>query len=244
MNTRAIFLAALLGSACSKPAAPPAPAAPGAPAAPAKQGAIEGTIHFTGKAPPPGVFAAIPPDLTHVCGTLPQPGVVLGRDGGLSEVVAWVSGAQGPLSAAPAPPAIDQRGCAFHPRVVAAAQGAQLQLVNSDPLLHNVRAAAGAPRPFNVAMPITGMKVDMPLAGTPGLTRYICDVHPWMAAFVRTFDHPYFAVSDGEGRFTIRGVPAGAASLRFWHPVLGEQRAEVEIPENGVARPQIDWPAP
>jgi hypothetical protein len=244
----ALLLATALG-ACSQPAAPPsgstAAAATGTPpAAPRQQGTVEGTIHFTGKAPPP-LQVAVAADLTAICGeVLQQPRVEVGPGGGLGEVVVWVDGAHGPLSAAPPPPALDQRGCVYRPRVVAAAQGTQLTLINSDPLLHNVRTAAGAPRPFNTAMPITGMKVQMPLPTVPAVTRLTCDVHPWMVAFVRTFDHPYFAVSDQAGRFTIKGVPAGKATLGLWHPFLGEQRQEVDIPENGVARPQIEWPAP
>jgi len=238
----ATLLASLL-AACSQPSAPPSGAA-NAPAAPQKQGTIEGTIRFTGKEPPP-LQVPIPADLTAICGELlEQRRVEVGPGHGLGEVVAWVSGAKAPLSAAPAPPVLDQKGCAYHPRVLAAAQGTQLTATNSDPLLHNVRTAAGAPRPFNTAMPITGMKAQIPLPSTPAVTRLTCDVHPWMVAFVRTFDHPYFAVSDGAGRFTIQGVPAGKAALALWHPFLGERRLEVDVPENGVARPQIDWPAP
>jgi plastocyanin len=243
VKTSAFALAALL-SACSQPGAGDAAASSSAPAAPQKQGTIEGTVRFTGKEPMP-VQVAVSADLTHVCGELlEQRRAEVGPGGGLAEVVAWVAGARGPLSAAPAPPALDQKGCVYRPRVVAAAQGTALTVINSDPLLHNVRTAAGASRPFNTAMPITGMKAQMPLATSPGVTRLTCDVHPWMVAFIRTFDHPYFAVSDAAGHFTIRGAPAGKAELKLWHPFLGERKVEVEVPEDGVARPQVDWPAP
>jgi len=221
----------------------PAPAPAPGPPPPARQGSIEGSIRFLGPVPPP-LKVSIPADLARFCGqALEQPQAVVGEGGGLSEVVAWVAGARGPLSAAPAPPPLDQRGCAFHPRVVAAAEGGQLTVINSDPLLHNVRTASPTDRPANVAMPITGMKVQIPLAATPAVVRLTCDVHPWMVAHVRTFDHPYFAVSGADGRFAIRGAPAGKQVLQLWHPSLGEHQVEVEVPEGGVARPQIDWPA-
>lgn len=247
MKTPSLALAALL-AACSQPSTPSAgganTGAPAAAAAPQKRGTIEGTVRFTGKEPPPQQVA-VPADVTPICGELiEQRRAEVGPDNGLGEVVAWVAGAQGPLSAAPAPPVLDQKGCAYRPRVIAAAQGTALTVLNSDPLLHNVRTAAGSPRPFNTAMPITGMKAQLPLPATPAVTRLTCDVHPWMVAFVRTFDHPYFAVSDPAGHFTIQGVPAGKATLMLWHPFLGERRLEVDVPENGVARPQVDWPAP
>jgi plastocyanin len=246
VKTSALALSAALLAACSQPSAPSgsaaAPAA--AAAAPAKQGTIEGTVHFSGHEPPP-LQVAVAADLTSVCGeVLEQRRAQVGPNGGLGEVVVWVAGAQGPLSAAPAPPVLDQKGCVYRPRVVAAAQGTELTVTNSDPLLHNVRTASGSPRPFNSAMPITGMKVQMPLPPSPGVTRLTCDVHPWMVAFVRTFDQPYFAVTDEAGRFTIKGAPAGKATLKLWHPFLGERHLEVDVPENGVARPQVDWPAP
>jgi len=240
VKTSALALAALL-AACSQPSTPSQGGAPPA-AAPQKRGTIEGTIRFTGKEPMP-VQVAVAADLTAICGeVLEQRRVQVGPGNGLGEVVAWVAGAQGPLSAAPAPPVLDQRGCVYRPRVVAAAQGTELTVTNSDPLLHNVRTASGSPRPFNTAMPITGMKARLPLPTAPAVTRLTCDVHPWMVAFVRTFDHPFFAVSDESGRFTIQGAPAGKATLKLWHPFLGERKVEVDVPENGVARPQVDWP--
>jgi len=254
---RSILLCALLSASCADrsqsgggsttPAKPPAPAtlaAPPTPAAPAAPGTIEGVIRFTGKAPPP-LQVSIPGNLIGTCAdAVDPPSALIGPEGGLAEVVVWLSGATGPLSAAPPPPVLDQRGCVFRPRVLAAAQGAELTLLNSDPLMHNVRTTSGSPRHFNTAMPLTGMKVRMPLASTPAVVRLTCDVHPWMQAFVRTFDHPFFAVSDERGRFTIRGAPTGKASLLLWHPFLGERSAQVEVPEGGVARLQIDWTRP
>jgi len=223
---------------------PSSPAAPPEAPPPAKQGTIEGVVRFKGKEPLP-LQVAIPAELTLQCGELvQQPRVMVGKGGALAEVVVSVADAQGPLSAAPAPPPIDQYGCTFSPRVVAAAKGAQLTMINSDSLMHNVRSASGTDRPFNVAMPITGMKIQVPVASRSVVTRVTCDVHPWMVAMVHSFDHPYFAVTGEEGRFTIRGAPAGKGVLRLWHPFLGQRKFEVEVPEGGVARPQIDWPGP
>lgn len=40
---------------------------------------------------------------------------------------------------------------------------------------------------------------------------------PWMEGWVRVFDHPYFAVTDADGAFTIKDAPAGEWRLKIWH---------------------------
>lgn len=42
-------------------------------------------------------------------------------------------------------------------------------------------------------------------------------MHPWMDAKMFVFDHPYFAVTDDNGRFTIDKAPAGPCRLVVWH---------------------------
>jgi hypothetical protein len=56
-----------------------------------------------------------------------------------------------------------------------------------------------------------------------------CDVHPWMHAQVRTFDHPHFTTTSPDGRFLLPGLPAGEAQLHVWHPKLGETSAVVRV---------------
>jgi hypothetical protein len=43
-----------------------------------------------------------------------------------------------------------------------------------------------------------------------------CDVHPWMKAWVLVSDHPYFAVTDTNGNFSIDGIPAGTYEVVCW----------------------------
>ena len=42
-------------------------------------------------------------------------------------------------------------------------------------------------------------------------------------------DHPYYAVTDAEGMFTIRDIPPGTYSVTCWQESLGEQTAQVTI---------------
>ena len=84
------------------------------------------------------------------------------------------------------------------------------------------------------------------MAGGPDLTytfdkpepflKFQCDVHPWMFAWVSVFDHPYFAVSAADGKFTIKNVPAGKYTLEAVHRKLGTQTAEIEDKADGAAQ--------
>jgi plastocyanin len=161
----------------------------------------------------------------------PWPTLQLGEDGGLAAAVVSLEGAEPQPAEAPGrAPVIDQKACAFTPAVVAARAGTQVTFLNSDPLLHNVRADLGARTLFNVAMPVTGLRVTRALPATAGVVTLRCDVHPWMAATVRTFEHSAFTQTDANGYFTLAGLPPGPQRLNVWHPDFPERTVEVTLP--------------
>ena len=48
-----------------------------------------------------------------------------------------------------------------------------------------------------------------------------CNIHPWMKGWVRVFDHPYFAVTDADGKFEIKNAPAGKYNIVMWQEGQG-----------------------
>lgn len=154
--------------------------------------------------------------------------VVVDADGGLANVFVQVQGA----FPAPPPPrdpvVLDQRGCIYYPRVVGAQLGQAIVVGNSDPGLHNVHGQSPTINEFNVAQPLAGMTNEV-RPDTEGLITLRCDVHGWMLAFVHVVSHPHFAVSDTEGAFEVRNVPAGARTLRAWHEQYGELTMDVQV---------------
>jgi hypothetical protein len=52
---------------------------------------------------------------------------------------------------------------------------------------------------------------------------YKCSIHPWMNGYVRIFDHPYYAVTDEDGAFTLSNAPIGNYRLVVWHETKGFQ---------------------
>lgn len=136
---------------------------------------------------------------------------------------------------------IDQRGCLFSPRVVGLQAKQRLEFTNSDPTLHNLHLVPQVNREVNVAMP-TGIKPVVRRLSKPERAVPLgCDVHPWMAAHLFVLDHPFFAVSDGEGRAGLATAPwtdpwpTGRYQLRLWHPLVPEWTEVLDDPGRDVA---------
>jgi len=214
------------------------------------RGDVEGWVGLTGGIPAlPGLKTSA--GVERQCGPeVPDRSLVVGPEGALAFAVVSVEDAgEGPPSEeSPAAPVVDQKRCTYEPPVVAARAGSSLTVINSDPLMHNVRASASAPVSaptraplFNVAMPVTGQRIEKPLPATPGLVGLRCDVHPWMRATVKTFSHPFFAVTDAQGHFHIRGLPPGRHELLFWHERFPPKRTSVDVRAGVTVRQNLSW---
>lgn len=121
---------------------------------------------------------------------------------------------------------IDQPCCMFEPHALAARQGQSLVVKNSAPIPHNVNWTSRANGSGNLGTP-PGGQVTITAPNEEGLVtdRYPmlikCNVHPWMSAYVRVYDHPYYAVTDEEGNFEIKLAPVGPVRLFVWHEDVG-----------------------
>ncbi len=229
-RSKTLFGAALiLLTACTKDS--PATAPPKVhPAASGPTGWITGRVTARGTLPalkPQPLDAS----LHKQCGvSAPDLSLVVAADGALQFAVVSVDDAKpSPLPENFSPAFIDQKACAYHPSVVATRAGQPLKVKNSDPLMHNVRAMNEGKPVFNVAMPIENLTIDKPLPPAAGIVQLHCDVHPWMTAWVATFDHDLYAVTTADGQFRIDGVAVGRHPVKLWHPRLGEQKIEVEV---------------
>lgn len=125
------------------------------------------------------------------------------------------------LKATPPAVVIDQPQCQFTPRVVALREGQLLVVKNSSPVTHNVRWE-GANNPGGNETVPAGQSVRLANLKAERLPlRVSCSVHPWMIGRVAVFDHPYFAVTDGDGKFEIPLAPVGKYRLFVYHEGCG-----------------------
>ena len=109
---------------------------------------------------------------------------------------------------------MDQRGEQFVPRVLAVTVGTKVDFPNTDTTFHNVFSLARI-KTFDLgryAPHRTGsVKFDR-----PGIVPVFCDIHSNMSAYILVFNHPFFTVTEPDGRYSIPGVPPGAYTLRVW----------------------------
>ena len=127
------------------------------------------------------------------------------------------------------PVVIDQRGCIYHPRIQGARVGQTIEVKNSDQTLHNIHSLTTKTNAFNTGQPVAGMVFKFQLRAEEVMLNVKCDVHPWMVGYVGVVTHPYFAVTDATGAFTIANVPAGKHTLQVWHERYGPLTQTVEV---------------
>ena len=210
-------------------------------------GTIEGHVRLTGKLPGNTVIRmGMDPKCADINRgkQVVQQEYALRADGSLANVFVKLDG-DFPPSPVPAEPVIvDQQDCLFVPRVVGARVGQLVQFKNSDPLLHNVHGMTATTNDFNIAQPIQGSVNDVRLEQEDGMLRIKCDVHRWMTEYIGVVDHPYFAVSDANGSFVIRGVPRGEHTVVAWHEKLGALEQKVGVEPGATAAVELTYNGP
>jgi plastocyanin len=205
-------------------------------APPAFGGDVVGTVRFAGPVPPAHVVRATT-DLG-VCGAAPRPAVPLrlGSDNGLADAVVFIAHERLDGWRVPAATFVmDQRGCEFVPRLLVVPPGATLEVRNSDRLLHNFHTLSELNPRMNLAQRAGGRPLHVRFE-RPEFIHVTCDVHGtgFMRAWIVVAAHPYYAVTDGNGRFRLPGIPQGPHTLAVWHERLGRVTAPVTAAEGEV----------
>jgi len=200
-------------------------------------GNITGTVTLKGTAPSETPIQQAKDDFN--CGklhtTVPTTHHwVVGPKGELANVVVMLKGISGKSTGAAAPPAeLDQKGCEYTPPIMAIQTGQKLNVKNSDPVMHNVSTTpvntAGGNKPDNKAQMAGAPELTFTFPAAENFLRFKCDVHPWMFAWVTVVDHPYFAVTDKDGKFTIKDVPAGKYTVVAMHRKAAPNGVEKEV---------------
>jgi hypothetical protein len=199
-------------------------------------GSITGKVKFTGTAP---ANPKIDMSEEAACkGKYTSDPVVQVTGGMLAGTLVYVKSglpAGQKYPAATAPAVIDQEGCLYHPRTLAAMVCQPVEIRNSDPVLHNIKAVPKKNRGFNISQPTKGMKTTRTFTAAEVAIPLQCNVHGWMHANLAVLDHPFFATTGPDGSFTIAGLPPGTYQLEAWHEKLGVRTASVTVPATGNA---------
>jgi plastocyanin len=135
---------------------------------------------------------------------------------------------------------LDQRNQTFHPHVLAIVKGTTVKFVNSDRVAHNVFSFSST-KNFDLGRIVPNTFGQMTFE-KPGLVEVLCGFHSRMLAYIHVMEHPYFAIPDAQGRFTIKDLPPGTYRLRVWHERLGEVSKEVKVTEDRSVPIQLILP--
>ena len=209
---------------------------------PALAGDIVGKVKYAGTAPAPAKMQVTKDQA--VCGKVSHvdESLVVGADKGVKYVVVKVADPKDGKKMVPArKPALDQNGCKFVPHVEIVPAGQEIDIINSDGILHNIHSFPKNNTPFNKAQP--KFKRVMPVSfEKPDVVQIKCDVHSWMSAWVFVAGHPYYTVSASNGTFSMPDVPAGTYKVKAWHAKFGEKTADVTVSAGGAATADFSMP--
>jgi len=224
-----LLAAACTNASSSNPAdtrvTPPPPATPGV----TGHATLSGTVAFHGVVPAPvrSNKNSFPECARFARDSAGDFSLKLSPQGGVSSAFVWIKQGLPPGSypIPETPVTLDQKGCEFVPRVIGIRAGQPLELVNSDPMLHNVHAVSG----FNVPLPVAGFKTTRKFTQPRVMQQIGCDVHGWMKAYAGVVEHPFFAVTGEDGAYSIPNLPAGTYDAEVWHERLGRSHQSVTL---------------
>ena len=207
----------------------------------ASGGSVKGTVILKGAAPEPRKVAVTIDQ--YVCGKEKNAEDLLASpQGGIRNAVVWLDKAP-PGTIAATPPAtatMDQKDCLFAPRVVIVPAGGRIDFLNSDRLLHNLHSTPSNNPPFNRTQP-KGRTITISFS-QPEIIRVTCDLHSWMRGWVVVADHPFYALTDGEGQFTLQRLPAGRYTLRAWQERLGMISKDIVVGDQDPTTITLEMP--
>jgi len=208
---------------------------------------ITGTVTLNGTPPPEREITPLNND--PICGKLHSQKVtteffVVGPNKGLADCIVMLKGVPAKSADASTPPAVmDQKGCTYVPQILAIQTGQKLIVKNSDPStipMHNVHINPTADAnkeayATKISQPqmAGGADLDYTFSAPENFMKFNCDVHPWMFAWVTVVDNPYFAVTDKEGKFTIKNVPAGKYKIECLHRKAAPTGVEKDVDVSG-----------
>tara|TARA_B100000003_G_scaffold201995_1_gene210729 strand:- start:9145 stop:9855 length:711 start_codon:yes stop_codon:yes gene_type:complete len=189
-------------------------------------GNLKGHVSYDGKPPKKKKLKM---DADPVCGSSHSSPVYsenfkMADDGSMAEALVYLKNVTYSGEIPNSPAVLDQIGCIYKPHVFGMVAGQELLIKNSDATLHNIHSMPKVNKEFNFAMPkVVKEKKSTFKQSEPDPFYIKCDVHPWMKTWVLVSDHPYFAVTDEKGNFSIEGIPAGTYEVVCWQEKFGKR---------------------
>jgi plastocyanin len=204
-------------------------------------GAIGGTISL--QSVPPDSMVAVTRD-ARVCGDSASLTEVRTSGTSLANVLVWVDGiASGKPLDESRRATVEIEKCRFVPRMIAVNVGTTINFLSRDRVTHTsrfYRENAGAPVDVIYTVDEGQVVPSEKIASKPGIVEARHVQHPWTRGYIAVFDHPYHAITDDQGQFTIDSLAPGTYTVKVWHEGMAapsEQR--VVVAAGGVGRLEL-----
>ncbi len=183
-------------------------------------GSISGTVKWSGPVPKIPRLP-ITKDLK-ICDPAGENGrdlqrLIIGSEGGVANTVVYLTNVTRGKAwdLPPSERTLDQRMCVYIPHILLVPVGGELQIKSSDPILHTVHMAGAAT--YNLPFPFQDQFISRTMH-TPGRVDIKCNAgHVWMNGEMLVVPHPYYAITNLHGSFTLTDVPPGDYVVEAWH---------------------------
>jgi len=216
----------------------------------AGEGSITGSVKLSGTPPHmKGIDMSKDPYCVKQNANTPvkMENVIVSSDGGLDNVVLYLSEGLAGAAASAVPsqePAVDQHNCMYVPHVLAVDVEQKFKVTTSDQTTHNIHPLP-APGSGNI-----GWNKSQPPGAPPIETSWKapeaisvkCNIHPWMHGWHVVVKGPY-AISDGNGSYTIKNVPPGSYTVTAWQEEYGTQTQKVTVAAGQAAKADFTFKA-
>lgn len=217
----------------------------------AGEGSITGTVKLNGTAPHmKGIDMSKDPYCVaqHKDTPAKLENVVVGPGGGIQNAVLYLSEGlpAGAANAVPSQePAFDQKGCMYTPHVMAVDTDQKFKVTTSDQTTHNIHplpATGTGNIGWNKSQPPGAPAIETSWKNQEVAIPVKCNIHPWMHGWHVVVKGPY-AITDENGNFTIKNVPAGSYTVTAWQEEYGTQTAKVTVAGGQAAKADFSFKA-
>jgi plastocyanin len=213
----------------------------------AGEGKITGTVKLDGTAPHmKGIDMSKDPYCAKAHATDPAhlEQVVAGANGGLENVVLYISNWSGSAQASTAVPVFDQKNCVYTPHVLAMDAGQTFKVITSDQTTHNIHPLPNPMTgniPWNQSQPPGAAPVEKSWKAAEVIPVQ-CNIHPWMHGWFVVVKGPY-ATTDDKGSYTIDNVPPGNYTVTAWQETYNTMTQKVTVAAGASATADFTFKA-
>lgn len=225
-----------------------------------KNGAtVKGFVKFMGPAPADEIVTVT--KNPEVCGTTQKRGKYVINNGHVKNAVVWIEGVEKGKRLEKSAVNVTLKSCAAEPHVGAGFVGGKFVFRNDDEIMHTVQLKLGleyqtklSGRPvkegatiYNLALPNKGVSIEKPIkeyhrySKDTGFIRIKSNTHECIGGYIFVFDHPYAAVTDDQGAFSMDRLPPGTYTLHVWHEGFNQQERLITVAAGEVKDADIEF---